>query len=487
MSCSTVSERPIICWFRNDLRLSDHAALHAAVASGRPLMALYILDDSNAGRWRQGSASRWWLHHSLMSLQRSLAKLGGDLCLRRGNPLTIIPELLAETGAKALYFTRAYEPWAGTVEKALHSRLHKEIDIQRFPGALLFEPEQIKTKAGDPFKVFTPFWKACLQARQADSCLPAPESINFYSHAPYSEDLPSWRLLPTSPDWAGGLREAWQPGEEGAWGTLENFLQTSLTHYAAQRDRPDLRATSCLSPYLHFGELSPRQLWLAIRGWQDTHAGATKGAESFLRELGWREFCWHLLFHWPKLPEEPFQQQFAAFPWQRDAALLQAWQQGRTGYPIVDAGMRELWQTGWMHNRVRMIAASFLVKDLLQPWQDGEAWFWDTLVDADLANNAGGWQWVAGCGADAAPYFRIFNPVLQGKKFDLEGVYVKRWLPELSALPAKHIHEPWLAPNAVLRQAGITLARDYPFPLVDHAEARQRALASFQQSKHSAE
>lgn len=474
---------PVICWFREDLRLSDHAALQAAVNSGRPVLPIYILDDVSPGTWCYGAASRWWLHHSLQALRERLLKLGGYLCQRRGDALRIIPALLAETGAEALYFSRAYEPWARRLETRLFDRLQDSIEIKRFPGSLLFEPEQIKTFAGDPFKVFTPFWKACLRMPEPANIMSVPTKVEFYPDRPYSENLNSWHLLPKIPDWAGGLAETWRPGEEAAWQVFDDFMHTSLTAYATDRDRPDLNATSRLSPYLHFGEIGPRQLWHAIKLRQATHGVAIKGGDSFLRELGWREFSKHLLFHWPDLPTQPFRDSFSAFPWQRDPEKLRAWQKGKTGYPIVDAGMRQLWRTGWVHNRVRMIVASFLVKDLGQTWREGEDWFWDTLIDADLANNAAGWQWVAGCGADAAPYFRIFNPVLQGKKFDPEGRYVERWVPELSGLPAAMIHEPWRAPQSVLQQAGILLGRDYPLPLVDHSVARQQALALYQQIK----
>ncbi len=478
-------DSPVIIWFRNDLRLADHAALQAAVAEGRPVLPLYVLDECNAEPWSYGAAGRWWLHHSLSSLRESLNRLGGELCLRRGDPSTIIPALLETTGARALYFSRGYEPWEMAVELRLCERLLESAEVKRFPGALLFEPEWIKSAAGEPYKVFTPFWNACRGMPEPRACLPAPSRIRFYRQCPESEDLDSWRLLPKTPDWAGGLRQNWRPGEAAAHESLDDFLQTSLATYATDRDRPDRQATSRLSPHLHFGELSPRSLWHAVRSRQSIQGECAEGAEVFLRELGWREFNRHLLFHWPELPQHPFRENFTAFPWKRDEELLRAWQRGETGYPIVDAGMRELWRTGWMHNRVRMICASFLVKDLLQPWQDGEAWFWDTLVDADLANNAGGWQWVAGCGADAAPYFRIFNPVLQAQKFDPDGFYVKRWLPELSALPPQYVHQPWNSPKDLLQRAGLELGRDYPLPLIDHGVARQRALASLQSIKSS--
>jgi deoxyribodipyrimidine photo-lyase len=341
------------------------------------------------------------------------------------------------------------------------------------------EPWRIKTRQGEPYKVFTPFWKALRAAMPPDRPLAAPEHVRGVMSGPESDRLDDWGLLPTMPDWAGGLREAWTPGEAGARARLEAFLEEGLDRYADGRDRPDRSGTSRLSPHLHFGEVSPRQAWHGALGAQASRDLPERQVGAFLRELGWREFCLHLLHHWPRLPVQAWRSDFAAFAWAEDRAGLSAWQAGRTGYPIVDAGMRELWRTGWMHNRVRMVAASFLVKHLLIPWQDGEAWFWDTLVDADLASNAANWQWVAGSGADAAPYFRIFNPVLQGRRFDPDGAYVRQWVPELGRLPANHVHAPWEAPAAVLEGAGVRLGIDYPHPLVDHKAARKRALAAF--------
>ncbi len=394
----------------------------------------------------------------------------------RGNARAELARLIDATGAAELYFTRCYEPHAAALEQRLHDEL--PTGVRRFGGNLMFEPERVRTRAGEPFRVFTPFWKTCLREPEPSAPRAAPEHIRFFTGAIDTNRLGDWELLPRSPDWAAGLREGWTPGEDGAHAALQGFAEELVADYADLRDRPDVRGTSRLSPHLHFGELSPRQVWHAIRN--ELHlGGVARGAESFLRELGWREFSHHLLTHWPDLPEEPFRPEFRAFPWRRNANKLGSWQRGETGYPLVDAGMRELWATGWMHNRVRMIAASFLVKHLLIPWQDGESWFWDTLVDADLANNSAGWQWVAGCGADAAPFFRIFNPVIQGKKFDPDGSYVRQWIPELRDLPTRYIHEPWSAPNDILSEAGIKLGADYPQPIVEHASARERALRAF--------
>ncbi len=466
----------VIHWFRQDLRLEDNPALSAAASSGRPMLALYILDEETPEAWSPGSASRWWLHHSLAALDAGLRARGSRLILRRGRTTDILPQLVAETGASQVTFTRAYEPSNAAIETEIdRAGTALGVTVSRFGGNLLVEPEAVRTRAGEPFKVFTPYYKACLAAPPPKSPLPAPKAIPAPKAYPATERLEDWDLLPTGPDWAGGLREAWVPGETGAAESLERFLDNVVAAYGAERDRPDRTGTSRLSPHLHFGEISPRTVWHRATLFAEAN-GAAAGAQAFLRELVWREFCHHLLHHWPELPEAPFRSDFARFSWREDTDGLRAWQKGRTGYPLVDAGMRELWHTGWMHNRVRMIAASFLVKDLLIPWQQGEAWFWDTLVDADLANNAAGWQWVAGCGADAAPYFRVFNPVLQGEKFDPEGTYVKRWLPELAGLPEKFVHRPWSAPAATLDGAGVVLGETYPWPIVDHAVARRRAL-----------
>ncbi len=467
-----MSSAPLILWFRQDLRLADNPALSAAAAAGRPVIPLYILDETPA--WPSGGASRWWLHGSLDRLGAALARLGAPLVLRRGRASAVLDQVIAETGAGGVYWNRCYEPAAigrdSVLKKDLASR---GLEVESFNGALLFEPWDLKTQSGGPFKVYTPFANAAFKQTPRPARA-APRKLTGMPTALASETLASWNLRSTAPDWAEGLRAAWIPGEAGAQQRWADFFAEDIARYAAARDIPGVSATSRLSPHLHFGEISVHQLWAECG-----RVEPASGVAAFQREVLWREFTHHLLFHFPAMPEAPLRADFADFPWRKDKTLLAAWQKGRTGYPIVDAGMRELWRTGWMHNRVRMIAASFLVKHLLQPWQAGAAWFWDTLVDADLANNSGSWQWVAGCGMDAAPYFRVFNPVLQGEKFDAAGAYVRRWLPEIAALPDKHIHAPWEAPSSVLADANVKLGGTYPAPVVDHKGARDRALAAF--------
>ena len=474
-----MTAEPVIVWFRNDLRLADHPALSAAVATGASVLPVYIHDPDAAGTWTPGEASLWWLHQSLVQLSLTLNNLGAPLILRRGKTEDILADLAAQSGARAVYFSRAYEPWARAQEVSIKSRFANELELKRFAGALLREPEDVRTKSGEPFKVYSPFWRALTALGAPPAPLAAPNNIKPVTKKLSSDRLDDWKLLPTKPDWAGGFRETWQPGEGGAHARLAAFLKSSLAGYAETRNLPAVEGTSRLSPHLHFGEISPRVCWhRATLAKEKVKAGDT-ALETFLKELVWREFSYHLLVHWPDLPDKPFRPEFAGFPWKESKANLKAWQRGRTGYPIVDAGMRQLWHTGWMHNRVRMIVASFLIKHLLIPWQSGEAWFWDTLVDADLASNAASWQWVAGSGADAAPYFRIFNPITQGEKFDAKAAYVRRWVPEIANLPDDVIHAPWTASAEVLKKAGVTLGRDYPRPIVDHAEARQRALEGY--------
>lgn len=473
-----MSSSPVILWYRDDLRLADHAPLLAAVATGAPIIPLFVFDETTPGKWRLGGASRWWLHHSLAAMAADLARLGSRLVIRRGDSLEVIGTLARQCQAQALYFHRGYEPFQAALEARLWQELGEKLEIRRFRGRLLQEPEQIRTGAGEPFRVFTPFWKAYLRLSEPGALLPTPARLAPPPPEVAGLDLESLQLRPQAPDWAVGPGAHWRPGEAGAQSRLETFCEEVLRDYAEGRDLPARPGTSRLSPHLHFGEISPRQVWQAVRGVQAISAATTRGGDAFLRELVWRDFSHHLLHHWPGLPEQPFNPRFADFPWRDDEVGFRAWTRGQTGYPLVDAGMRELWQTGWMHNRVRMVTASFLVKHLLVPWQRGQNWFWDTLVDADLANNAGGWQWVAGCGADAAPYFRIFNPVLQGQRFDPRGTYIRRWLPELRGLSDQAIFAPFAAKPADLAAAGVRLGVDYPEPLVLQDAARRRALAA---------
>jgi deoxyribodipyrimidine photo-lyase len=472
------SEAPALLWLRRDLRLSDHPALAAAVEAGAPIVPVYILDDETPGEWQLGGASRWWLAQSLRSLAKSLRGKGSRLILRCGCTDTVLAELIAETGAKSVYFTRGYEPYQRELEDRLKPVFARfDVEGRSFTGHILFEPERLLNKSGEPFRVFTPFSKAAAAISAAQTPLPAPSLLPSPSAWPASDGLESLGLEPSRPDWAAEIRAAWACGEEAAQERLRQFIEGRLANYADRRNFPGEEATSRLSPHLAFGEISPRQIWQAVQF--AAEAGHPEMAEPYLREIMWREFSYHVLFHFPALPKKPFRPEFGAFPWHRNNEALRAWRKGKTGYPIVDAGMRQLWRAGWMHNRVRMIAASFFVKHLLLPWQAGEAWFWDTLVDADLANNAASWQWVAGSGADAAPYFRIFNPVLQGLKFDPEGEYIRAFCPELAKLPAQAIHKPWEAEPHLLAEAGVKLGETYPRPIVDHDAARQRALAAF--------
>ena len=473
-----------IVWFRQDLRLDDNPALQAAVDRGGPVIPAFIRSSDEDGAWRNGEASDWWLHQSLQALDESLQRCGSKLILRAGGSFAELSQLAQQTNATAVFWNRRYEPTSIARDKVVKAELRKGgLTAESFNGQLLFEPWEVCTKEGRPYQIFTPFWRAC-QAKPAP-----PEPLPEVSHLvapkiwPDSIPLESLHLEPIRP-WIDGLREAWLPGSVGARQRLTPFVSDVVGDYATVRDLPAQVGTSRLSPHLHFGEISPRTVWHAVRAKlasQELPGGP--GAEAYLKELGWREFAHHLLFHFPNTTDQPLRTEFAKFPWEDNPSALRAWQRGRTGFPIVDAGMRELWATGWMHNRVRMIVASFLVKDLRLHWRLGAAWFWNTLVDADLASNSLGWQWSAGCGADAAPYFRVFNPVLQSEKFDPDGQYLRTWIPELKSFPNKWLHAPWTAPANVLQAAGIELGQTYPLPIVDHSEARLLALKAFEQIK----
>ena len=474
-------EAPALLWFRNDLRLTDNAALRAAAAGDRPLVALYVLDDGAPPDRGPGAANRWWLLHSLKALATDLAGHGIRLVLRRGPAEEAVAAVMAETGAATLHFSRSYTPWGAALERRVRAAVETlGATGHRYRGSLLFEPEQVRTGAGTPFKVFTPFARACRNLGVRQAIAPHPERLQPYAQHLASDRLADWHLYDGRPDWAGRFHETWLPGEAGARGRLRCFAGKALEGYAAGRDRPDQAATSGLSPHLHFGEVSPTQVWQAVTEAVAEAGGRfDAGAEKFLTELLWREFSYHLLAQAPDLHGGPLRPEFARLPWREDAASLTAWQRGLTGIPIVDAGMHELWQTGTMHNRIRMITASFLTKNLLIDWREGERWFWDTLVDADAASNPAGWQWVAGCGADAAPWFRVFNPVLQGEKFDPEGSYVRRYVLQLGKVPARFIHRPWEASPEVLAAADVSLGTTYPRPLVDLAASRRRALSAY--------
>jgi deoxyribodipyrimidine photo-lyase len=467
-----------LVWFRHDLRLDDQPALRGAVDRGAPVVPVFIWSPEEDGGWPEGSATRWWLHHSLAAFAGELERCGSRLIIRRGPALPALIALADETGARALFHNRRYEPSALLHDQAVTRGLHAAgLVVESFPGNVLFEPGTITTSTGTPYQVFTPFWRT-LQARgEPVEPLLAPKAVSAPVAWPPSLPLDELALLPRI-DWDAGLRATWRPGAAGGEIALRSFLEHAIDGYETRRDLCAEEGTSRLSPWLNRGDISPRSVWHRAQGTSSDgrRDHVTVDVEPFLRQLAWREFAQHLLYHFPMTPDQPLRSSFEDFPWRDDQQTLHAWQHGTTGYPLVDAGMRQLWQTGWMHNRVRMVVASFLVKDLLHPWQAGARWFWDTLVDANLANNTLGWQWCAGCGADAAPFFRIFNPTRQGTRFDPDGTYVSRWVPELARVPARWIHEPAKAPAGVLRDAIVRLGIDYPYPLVDHAAARKRAL-----------
>ncbi len=471
----------IIVWLRHDLRLRDNPALHAASSGDGPVYPLYILEEAANHDWPAGSASRLWLHHSLAALDRQLRDKKSRLILRHGAAAKVIRQLLKDTGADTVYWNRRYEPDRVRIDQGLKQELDRDgYSVQSFKANMLFEPHEISNRQGDPYKVFTPFWKTCRSHGQPARPLPVPARMQPPRRWPKSDKLGEFSLTPGI-RWDKPILEHWQPGTEGAERNLRSFLNR-IDDYETDRDFPDRDGVSRLSPHLHFGEISSREIWHQVLLRENRAGRMTPSSRvmNYLRQLAWREFAHHLLFHFPHTGTRPLREEYEAFPWQHNKQHLLAWQRGLTGYPIVDAGMRELWMSGWMHNRVRMITGSFLVKDLLIHWLEGARWFWDTLVDADLANNTLGWQWVGGCGADAAPYFRIFNPITQSEKFDADGNYLRTWLPELARLDRPWIHKPWQAPADVLRQAGIRLGEDYPEPIVDHAEARRQALAALQ-------
>jgi deoxyribodipyrimidine photo-lyase len=477
---------PSIVWFRDDLRIGDNPALHAALDRGEPVVFVYVLDDVSPGIRPLGGASRWWLHYSLDRLSQTIEAIGGRLVLREGAAGSVIQDVAAEAGAGAVYWNRRYGGAEREVDAGLKSwGTEAGLEMRSFGASVLFEPWTIRNGSGDPFKVFTPFWRACLSEPEPRKPLTGPASVDGYAGRLRSEPLDGLRLLPTHPDWAGGLRDDNDPGEHAAAARLEAFVSEDLEVYAGDRDQPASYGTSRLSPHLRWGEVSPHQVWHRIQQRRGTSARYDESASKFLAEIGWREFSYSLLYSHPDLASRNLNPRFDAFDWNAaEGGALRAWQRGRTGFPLVDAGMRALWQTGNLHNRVRMVVASFLIKNLRIDWREGEAWFWDTLVDADPANNAASWQWVAGSGADAAPFFRVFNPVLQSRKFDPSGDYIREFVPELRHLSTTDIHEPWAARGDLVDAALGGSVDEYPAPIVDLAHSRREALAAYDRIKN---
>jgi deoxyribodipyrimidine photo-lyase len=468
-----------IHWFRQDLRLSDNPALDSA-AQYETLIPIYILDEVNSGEFKMGAASKWWLHQSLTKLNESL---DGKLLVYQGNPHEILNKLIEEQEVSYVTWNRCYEPWRIDRDKEIKRNFEdKNVAVESFSASLLWEPWTISKDDGTPYRVFTPFYKkGCLNSEEPRLPAGKVDLSNLYSEDLSSGSIKDLNLLPTI-KWYKSFEEEWNPGEIGAEQNLNSFLDSGLLNYKEGRNFPSQEFVSRLSPHLHFGEISPNEVWYRAKT-KEGISGIEKSLAHFHSELGWREFSYYLLYHFPDLPNKNFQEKFDIFPWQENEEFLALWQKGNTGYPIVDAGMRELWQTGYMHNRLRMIVGSFLVKNLLIDWRFGERWFWDCLVDADLASNSASWQWVAGSGADAAPYFRIFNPITQGLKFDPEGEYTKKYVPELRDLPNKYLFSPWEAPENILAAAGIELGKNYPKPMVDLKLSRETALEAFATTK----
>ncbi len=474
-----MTNKTAIVWFRRDLRLSDNPAFKYAADSNYHIYPLFIFDTKNDQKWMVGDAAKWWLCKSLTSLNSSLS---GNLNFKSGDPLEILNQLVCETkNCEAIFWNRCYEPWQITRDMVIKKELlSKQIVVKSFNGSLLFEPQTVQKKDGTPYKVFTPFFKkGCLENLvQPDLPLGEPSEILMCRKSNSENELSSFFK---TEKWHKKFSDLWAPGEQGAKVQFERFLDQGIKGYKEGRNHPSLQNVSRLSPHLHFGEISINKIWHVVRNLDKT--GKDSDISTFLTELGWREFSYNLLFHNPKMPEKNLQEKFDKFPWNRKHTKLKKWQTGSTGFPIVDAGMRQLWDTGYMHNRLRMITGSFLVKNLLLDWRLGQSWFWNCLFDADLANNSAGWQWIAGCGADAAPFFRIFNPILQSRKFDPEGTYIKKFVPELANLPIKYIHCPWEAPNAILKEAGVEIGVTYPARIVDLSATRNEALSAYQAIK----
>jgi deoxyribodipyrimidine photo-lyase len=468
-------DAPTIVWFRKDLRLADNAALAAALEAGGPIVPVFIWAPQEVGDWAPGGASKWFLHEALASLNTDLQALGGRLILQSGDSLEVLHGIVVATGATRVFWNRRYEGSLREKDATIKRELRAGgVEVESFNSTLLNEPHTVSTGGGKPYKVYTPYWK-----RVKDRAVEPPVNLSvtglrFPADWPTSLALDDLALLPTV-NWDKKFHSYWEVSEAAAHARLERFLAEAVDGYATDRDIPGVDGTSSLSPYLHWGLIGPRQIMAAL---SERCGPLQNGPEVYAKEIYWREFAYNVLYHFPHTPDEALQEKYADFPWEPDSKILEQWQRGKTGYPIVDAGMRQLYETGWMHNRVRMIVSSLLVKHLLQDWRAGARWFWDTLVDADLASNTLGWQWSAGCGADAAPYFRIFNPITQGEKFDPDGDFVRKWVPELAKLPKKFIHEPWEAPEEILEDAGVKLGEDYPEPVIEHKKGRERALAA---------
>ena len=468
-----------VMWFRQDLRLADNPALTNALEDGKTL-PIFILDNVNSKEHINGAASKWWLHHSLSKLNKSLKN---KLCFFIGNPIDILDEIHKQFEISNIFWSRCYEPWRIKRDKKIKKYFNDQnVNVNTFNGSLLWEPWNIAKKDGTPYKVFTPYYrKGCLNSDKPRMPLPAPNLSNLISIDNHDLKIEDLELMPKH-NWYNKMISLWSPGEEGALNKIEEFISHGLNNYKEGRNFPSNQNVSQLSPHLHFGEVSPNQVWYRAKT-KEGKLGIKKDLDHFLSELGWREFSFNLLYHFPFLPKENLQKKFDNFPWDNDKDKLKKWQKGLTGYPIVDAGMQELWQTGYMHNRLRMVVGSFLVKNLLLHWHHGERWFWDCLIDADLASNSAGWQWIAGSGADAAPYFRIFNPITQGQKFDPDGKYTRKYLPVLNDMPDKFLFNPWEAPEDVLRSAGVKLGENYPLPIVEIGSSRQKALEAFATTK----
>ena len=472
-----------IYWIRQDLRLSDNPALTASVKNGS-IIPIYILDDKNPKEHKIGSSSKIWLHYSLQKLQK---QFDNKLIFSIGNPEVILTELCQSESISNIFWNRVYEPWSISRDKKIKENMKKEgVEINTFNGSLLWEPWQVLKNDGTPYRVFTPYYRrGCLNANEPRRPLEKPRKIDYFEVKNFKcLTIDQLNLLPKHA-WKEKIIETWNIGEKAANKRLDEFVESELNDYKEGRNFPSKKNVSRLSPHLHWGEISPNTVWFKVWDLNQLGIQHQQDTDTFLSEMGWREFSNYLLYYFPELPRKNLQKKFDNFSWDNNPLFLKAWQKGQTGYPIIDAGMRELWSTGYMHNRLRMIVGSFLVKNLLLHWHEGEKWFWDCLVDANLASNSSGWQWIAGCGADAAPYFRIFNPITQGLKFDADGDYVRKFVPEISLLPNKFLFNPWEAPDDILKKANVKLGENYPKPIVDIKTSRQKALSAFAKLKSS--